>query len=134
MTLAPDHLKDLAQRYTAAWCSQDPARVAAFFSPNGWLRVNDDEPALGRDAIMEVARGFMNAFPDLQVRMDDLLVENGRVVYRWALTGHNTGHGGRGQRVRISGFEEWKIGGDALIAESRGASTRWHISGNWRVA
>ena len=28
--------------------------------------------------------------------------------------------GGTGQRVRISGFEVWKIGDDGLIAESEG--------------
>ncbi|HTQ57864.1 MAG TPA: nuclear transport factor 2 family protein [Bryobacteraceae bacterium] len=105
-------VRDLARRYTAAWCSQDPARVAAFFSPSGSLRVNDGEAAVGRSAIAEVARGFMTAFPDLEVRMEDLLVENGRMVYRWSLTG--------GQRVRIHGFEVWTIGADGLIAESHG--------------
>jgi steroid delta-isomerase-like uncharacterized protein len=110
----------MAQRYTAAWCSQDPARVAAFFSPNGSLRVNNDDPAAGRDAITEVARHFMTAFPDLKVRMNDLRVQSGRVVYHWTLTGTNTGPGGSGHRVRIRGFEEWKIGADGLIAESQG--------------
>jgi nuclear transport factor 2 (NTF2) superfamily protein len=31
-----------------------------------------------------------------------------------------TGRGGTGHRVRFSGFEEWKIGEDGLIAESQG--------------
>jgi alanine dehydrogenase len=120
MTMEPDHLKDLARRYTGAWCSQDPASVAAFFSPDGSLRVNNDDPALGRNAITEIARSFMNAFPDLRVCMDDLQNQNGRILYRWTLTGRNTGPGGRGHRVRISGFEEWKVGADGLIAESQG--------------
>ena len=30
-----DELTDFARRYTAAWCSQDPASVAAFFLPMG---------------------------------------------------------------------------------------------------
>ena len=119
-TPAPNHLRDLARRYTAAWCSQDPATVAAFFSANGSLRVNDSDPAVGRSAITEVARGFMAAFPDMEVRMDDLVVQSDRVVYRWTLTGTNTGPGGTGHRVRISGFEEWRIGVDGLIAESQG--------------
>ena len=120
MTHAPDRLTDLARRYTAAWCSHDPANVAAFFSPNGSLRVNKADPAVGRVAITEVARGFMAAFPDLAVVMDDLLVESACVVYRWTLTGTNTGPGGGGRRIRISGFEEWQIGADGLIAESQG--------------
>ena len=81
MTPDPAKLRDLAQRYTAAWCSQDAASVAAFYSPNG-------------------------------------------AVYHWTLIGTNTGLGGTGQRVRISGFEVWKIGVDGLIAESRGTFDR----------
>jgi hypothetical protein len=62
----------------------------------------------------------MVAFPDLQVLMDDLAVLGGNVEYRWTLVGTNTGPGGTGRRVRISGFEEWTIGDDGLIAASLG--------------
>jgi ornithine cyclodeaminase/alanine dehydrogenase-like protein (mu-crystallin family)/predicted ester cyclase len=120
MTEAPAHLSELAAGYTAAWCSQDPANVAAYFSPGGSLRVNSGDAAVGRAAITEVARGFMTAFPDLRVRMDSLVVESGRVVYRWTLSGVNNGPGGGGRAVRIGGFEEWQIGTDGLIAFSQG--------------
>src|SRR3989304_2971748 len=40
--------------------------------------------------------------------------------YHWTLVGTNTGPGGTGNRVRISGFEEWTIGDDGLVAESQG--------------
>lgn len=63
----------------------------------------------------------MTAFPDLRVLMDDLAPRSGGAVYRWTLLGTNTGPGGSGQRVRISGFEEWTIGADGLIAESLGS-------------
>jgi len=118
--LSAEQLREFAKQYTAAWCSQDPASVAAFFSPAGSLRVNDAAPAVGRVAITEVARGFMTAFPDMQVIMDELLVRDGGAVYEWTLVGTNTGPGGTGNRVRISGFEEWRIGADGLIAESSG--------------
>jgi len=115
-----DQLRELAKNYTAAWCSQEPARVAAFFSPTGSLTVNDGAPAVGRAAITEVARAFMTTFPDMQVLMDDLLLRDGGAVYEWTLVGTDTGPGGSGNQVRISGFEEWRIGADGLIAESRG--------------
>jgi steroid delta-isomerase-like uncharacterized protein len=115
-----NHLRVLAARYTAAWCSQKAASVAAFYSPDGSLRVNAGSPAVGRDAIEEVAQGFMTAFPDLNVSMNDIVVEDERVVYHWTLIGTNTGPGGTGKRVRISGFERWQIGLDGLIAESQG--------------
>jgi predicted ester cyclase len=116
----PETLTAFAHRYTAAWCSQNAASVASFFAPEGSLQVNDSAPAVGRDAITAVAQGFMTAFPDLRVLMDDLAVEGDTATYRWTLVGTNTGPGGTGRGVRISGFEEWSIGADGLIARSLG--------------
>lgn len=113
-------LHDLAVRYTAAWCSQDAARVAAFFSPGGSLTVNDGAPAVGRSAIAEVAQSFMTAFPDMRVVLDDLDVRADSLDYHWTLIGTNTGPGGTGHKVRISGLESWQIGADGLIASSKG--------------
>jgi len=36
-------LRDFAARYTAAWCSQDPMRVAGFYSLGGALTVNNSD-------------------------------------------------------------------------------------------
>ena len=113
-------LRDFAERYTAAWCSQDAARVAACYSPNGPLQVNDSLPAVGRIAITAVAQSFMTAFPDLVVAMDDLWVDGERAVYLWTLSGTNTGPNGTGKQVRISGYEEWDFGADGLVARSLG--------------
>lgn len=115
-----DQSLDFAERYTAAWCSQDAASVAAFYSADGSLSVNDGAPAVGRSAIMEVAQSFMTSFPDLRVVMDKVLVQGDRTEYHWTLIGINTGPGGTGHRVRISGFELWQIGADGLLASSRG--------------
>lgn len=115
-----DELQDFASRYTAAWCSQDAASVAAFFAEDGSLTINDGVPAIGRQAIAADAQGFMSAFPDMIVAMDELVVDGDRAVYHWTLTGTNTGPGGTGNPVRISGYEEWTIGADGLIAQSLG--------------
>ena len=120
MTPAPDQLRDFARRYTEAWCSQDPSRVAGHYAPDGSLTINDGPPSVGRASITEAARSFMVAFPDLQVLMDDLLVQDEGGEYRWTVVGTNTGPGGTGNQVRISGFEEWTIGDDGLIAASLG--------------
>jgi len=113
-------MKSFAIRYTAAWCSQDPASVAAFFADKGSLKINDGAPSVGRPAITEAARGFMSTFPDMIVEMNGLDREGERYIYRWTLIGTNTGPGGTGNKVRISGYEEWTIGPDGLIAESLG--------------
>jgi uncharacterized protein (TIGR02246 family) len=113
-------IREFATRYTAAWCSQDPDRVAAFFAPDGSLTINGGTASVGRPAISAAARGFMAAFPDLRVSMDEVSSDGEHGRYRWTLTGTNTGPGGTGRRVRISGFEEWTFSADGLIAKSLG--------------
>lgn len=119
MMIEPAQLRDFAVRYTAAWSSRNAASVAAFFAPHGSLSVNG-AAAVGRPAIAEVAQGFMTAFPDMELLMDDIRLQGERAEYHWTFIGTNTGPGGTGHRVRFSGFEEWKFGDDGLIAESQG--------------
>jgi len=113
-------LADFATRYTAAWCGHDAAKVAAFYSESGSLAINDGAPAVGRKAVEAAVQNFMTAYPDLIVRFDRLEPRGGRVLYHWTFIGTNTGQGGTGNEVRISGFEDWKIGQDGLIADSKG--------------
>ena len=118
--MEPNKLNAFAADYTAAWCSQNASSVASFFSAGGSLQINDGNPSVGREAITAAAQSFMSAFPDLAVRMDRLAVEGGSITYHWTLTGTNTGPGGSGKSVRISGYEQWRFGIDGLIAKSKG--------------
>jgi hypothetical protein len=68
-------LRDFATRYTAAWCSQNASSVAAFYSPQGSLGVNGGTPALGTKAITETVQGYMTAFPDIRVLLDDVFAQ-----------------------------------------------------------
>ena len=99
-------LNDFATRYTAAWCGQRAASVASFFEEQGSLKINDGTPAVGRTAITNSAQSFMTAFPDIVIKMDRLVVKGTKTEYHWTLTGTNTGPGGTGKFVKISGFEE----------------------------
>ena len=113
-------LNKFANRYAKAWCSQDPERVAAFFAENGSLSVNNGPPAVGRAAIAEIARGFMRDLPDMVVTMDDVSRDSDGTRFHWTLTGTNTGPGGTGKRVRISGYELWQFDNAGLIENSQG--------------
>lgn len=104
---------ELARSYTEAWCSHDPARVAAHYAPGGTIAINGGEAA----GIAEVAESFIAAFPDIEVSMDDLVVRDDVVEYRWTFTGTSAE---TGKWVRIPGYEEWTIGADGRIASSRG--------------
>jgi predicted ester cyclase len=109
-------LTDFAKGYAEAWCSQDPEKVAAFYTKNGTVSVNGVPPA----PIIEVARAFMRDFPDMIVTFDKLEARGDRTEFHWTLIGTNAGPGGTGNKVRISGYEFWKFDKDGLIRESKG--------------
>ena len=115
-----ERMREFGAQYTAAWSSQEAASVASFYHVTGSLKVNDGEPAVGREAITAVAQGFMTAFPDMVVVMDSLRTTESTVEYHWTFIGTNTGPGGTGNAVRFSGYEEWTLGEDELIAASLG--------------
>src|SRR4051794_25551397 len=113
-------LADFATRYAAAWSGREPEALAAFYMSKGSLTVNNGAPSVGRAAIAATARGFMTAFPDMLVTMDRVTHDGGRAVFQWIWTGTNSGPGGTGHAVRITGYEEWTLSPDGLIAESKG--------------
>ena len=116
----PAELTKFAQRYAKAWCSRDPRKVAAFFAENGSISINNGPSAIGRAAIAKEAEAFMTTFPDMVVTFDKLEPRGETTAFHWTLIGTNTGPGGTGNKVRISGYELWKIDNDGLIAESKG--------------
>jgi nuclear transport factor 2 (NTF2) superfamily protein len=107
-------IEELARSYTEAWCSRDPARVAAHYVPGGTIAINGGEAT----GIKGVAQAFIAGFPDIEVFMDNLVLrDDGAVEYHWTFTGTSAE---TGRSVRIPGFEEWTIADDGLIAEALG--------------
>src|ERR1700731_4021787 len=117
---ASAELTEFAERYADAWCSQNPDNVAAFFAERGAISINNGAPAVGRAAIAKEAEAFMTTFPHMIVTFDKLEPRGDATAFHWTLTGTNTGPGGTGNKVQISGYELWKIDNDGLIRESKG--------------
>ena len=111
---------DFATQYAAAWSSQDAALLASHFSENGALQINDGEPSVGREAIAAVAQSFMTDLPDMIVRLDSLRVVDEIPQFHWTLIATNSGPDGSGNRIQISGYEEWTFDEDGLIQQSLG--------------
>ena len=118
--MSDEQMREFARRYAKAWWSQNPEKVAEFFAENSSLSINNGPPAVGRAAIAKEAQAFMTTFPDMIVTMDKLEPRGDATAFHWTLIGTNTGPGGTGKRVRISGYELWKIDSDGLIGESKG--------------
>ncbi|HST30366.1 MAG TPA: nuclear transport factor 2 family protein [Chthoniobacterales bacterium] len=114
--MTSDELKNFAKRYATAWSSGDPDKVARFYARDATISVNGAPPT----SITEVARGFARDFPDMVVTFDRLETRPDGIAFHWTFTGTNTGPGGTGNKVRISGYELWTIDDDDLIAESKG--------------
>ena len=77
---------------------------------------------MGRAAIGEAAQSFMTAFPGMVVSMDETrALPDGSAIFRWTLVGTNSGPGGTGRKVRISGQEHWRFGATGLVGESKGS-------------
>jgi hypothetical protein len=106
-------IHDFARSYTEAGCSNDPALVAAHYAPGGTVAINGAAPT----PILDVAESFMAAFPDMELRMDDVMILDEVVEYHWTLIGD---HSETGNHVHVSGFEEWTIGDDGLVVASLG--------------
>lgn len=118
MTLS--ELNDFATRYAAAWSSRNPDILASFYAENGSLTVNEGSPSVGRAAVAAKAKAFMEAFPDMVVKLDSVAQNGDRAIFNWIWTGTNTGPGGTGRAVRITGYEEWTFNFEGLILESKG--------------
>ncbi len=113
-------LEIFARGYAQSWCSQRPNFVSSFFAEGGELTVNNGKTAKGTNAITNVAKGFMEAFPDMIVSLDSLTTKSDKTRFYWTLAGTNNGTNGTGNKVKISGFEEWTINDKGLIQKSNG--------------
>jgi len=116
----PATLQALAEQHAAAWSSGDPARVASDFTEDGSLIINGGAPSVGRAAIAEAAHSFMAGCPDMIVTLDRLEKVGDAYRFHWQFVGTNTGPGGTGRTVRITGHEEWTMAADERIAQSLG--------------
>ena len=68
-----------------------------------------------------MAQSFMTAFPDMLVVCDSLPTTSKGIEFHWTLTGTNTGPGGTGNKVHITGVEILQFGSNGLIKESNGS-------------
>ena len=117
MALDPKDVREMAERYAAAWSSHSPEAVASFFEEQGRISINDGEAIVGRAAIAEMAKGFYSEFPDLVVHLDEIRTAGNSAVFLWTLEGR---HSETGNAVKVAGWEEWTLSDDVLVQASLG--------------
>src|SRR6266851_3454227 len=82
---------ELVLRASKAWSSQDPEGMAACYEETASLTINRGKPSTGRVELAATAASYMEAFPDLRVSVDQVLVAGNSAFWAWTLTGTNSG-------------------------------------------
>jgi predicted ester cyclase len=117
--------KSVVQRYFAgAYTDQGEDLVDELLAPAyvGHFPPNPD--VVGREAVKQFNRETRTAFPDLELTVDELIGEGGKVVVRWTMRGTHLGEmrGGiapTGKPFAVTGTTTNRVGG-GRIAEAWG--------------
>jgi nuclear transport factor 2 (NTF2) superfamily protein len=117
MALDSKKFEEMTTAIAAAWSSGDPAAVADYYAPGKGITINRGENQFGREAMIAMAGGFMAAFPDMKLRCDLSRWAGDHGLFCWTFKGH---HAETGNEVEVSGWEEWDLDENGLIANSLG--------------
>ena len=89
--MSRDALLALVQRRIAAWNAHDVDAVGALYAETGVVISPTGGVLEGRAEIARINRLWFSAFPDVQFRSDDMLVDGDRVVHVAQLSGTHAG-------------------------------------------
>lgn len=114
----------------AAWNSHDLDRTAALYAPDYFGEdISEPRPQQGRQAMIEGMARLLQAFPDLQVAMDEFVVEGNRIVLFWTMQGT---HRGRMMKIPATG-RPVAVRGVSLLEVHDGLIVRsvrlWDVAG-----
>lgn len=81
--------KSLIRSYVETWNRGDLQKLSEYWSPNMVHHTRTKSHDL--EEVKNIVGSFMNAFPDLRWRIDDIVAEGDRVVTRMTAQATNTG-------------------------------------------
>lgn len=105
--------KDVVRRIVDDhWNGKDPALVADLFAPNCSLYTPDGD-LLGQDGALMLYGAYTTAFPDFNLRTDDVVAEGDKVAVRYTFTGTHEGPlagiPASGNKTEVQGVVIFKI-------------------------
>ena len=125
---ATSQLRNLVERYVAAWNSCDADAMAQLITDDVvWADPALPEPARGIAEVQEFMRASVRAFPDLHFGEPDppaLAVSGDVALWRWYMEGTNRGaidppgFAPTGRAMRVEGVDQWTFR-DGRIAHYR---------------
>ncbi len=108
----------LVYRYFECWQKRDTAALLSCFKDNGIY--HDPVNHLKGIEIAANARAVMDAYPDLQFEIKNILVSGNQVAVSWVMHGTNTGKRegkpATGRSVSLSGTSMFEYAGERIQA------------------
>lgn len=75
-----------------AWNAHDADRIVGLHAPECvGVDVAEAAPRYGREGVRQIVEGYLRAFPDLQLTVEDTLVDGNRLVVIWIARGTHVG-------------------------------------------
>jgi steroid delta-isomerase-like uncharacterized protein len=92
----PEQNIAIARRwFKEVWNEKNTATIAELFAPDG-ITHGTQEPdgdVRGPEGFLEFHSHFVDAFPDIQIEVQDCFGAGDKVAIRWVATGRHTGRG-----------------------------------------
>lgn len=80
------------RQWFSAWNSHDPKRLLEFYDENfGSEVISEDYSYNEINSILEMAKRFFNAFPDLHFRLKEMVEGEDKISILWVATGTHKG-------------------------------------------
>lgn len=118
-----DEMEALFSRRQAAWKSHDAAALAADHSEDCVVESPFAGAVTGRAAIERIYRSFFTAFPDLDFRGQELLIDGDRAALRWTNVGTHVGDfmgiSASGRRFQSTGVFLYQFRDGQIVRERR---------------
>jgi steroid delta-isomerase-like uncharacterized protein len=125
-----ESIGQFVDHFIAAWNAHDVRRITSYYAPNyEEVDVGQAGPQYGPDAVRRYLLYYFRAFPDLEVTVDEVVVEDSRLVLFWTWRGT---HKGRFMNIPATG-KAVTVRGSSLIALEDGKIRRavriWDMAG-----
>ena len=116
-----EETKQLIEHYVSVWNGSDPAVLDSILTP-GYVRhvTKGSGPANNPDELKNVIAALRLDVPDLNIKVNEILIRENQVVFRWTSEGTDSGTGDfppTNKRFTSSGITWLRIEGDRIAEE-----------------
>ncbi len=90
--MTPEETKQFARQLVQGWNTHDLEQILTFYSPDyEGLDVGRAEPLYGHEALRQSFRHYFQAFPDVHIEINEVVVEADHISLGWIAKGTHSG-------------------------------------------